>query len=92
MDYEDRKKDPRWQRAKTLFATEVAPHWRWGSGHAQVNIEYAVCEAALGPDSGYDDPATIVAKTVSQCIKPQFRAAIIEQCERVVRSAMEVQH
>jgi hypothetical protein len=90
MKYNDRIKDPRWQRAKTLFATDVAPHWKWGSGHAQSDIEYAVCEAALGSDSGYSDPSTIVASTVAHHIKPQFRAAIIEQCERVVRSAAAV--
>jgi hypothetical protein len=87
VDYNDRIKDPRFQRAKTLFATEVAPNRKWGSGHAQSNIEYAVCEAALGADSGYSDPDAALVNTVEFHIKPQFRAAVYADCQRVIRSA-----
>lgn len=89
MDYKERQRDPRWIAAKTLFATEVQPRWKWGSGHALDNIEFAVCSEALGPeDSGYSDrTAGLAARTVRQFVKPHAQQAMTEQCERVIRSA-----
>lgn len=90
MNYNERKKDPRWQRAGELFDTTVVPLARWGNSHAQDNLRWAVCSSALSPEeSGYGDRhAALLEDTVKQFFRhPAGAARILSECQSIVRSA-----
>jgi hypothetical protein len=85
----DRREDPRWIKAATLFSTQVMPYWRGrlpADPHAATNISWAVCMASTVDDDEHID----IVRSIKHYVGGKYQDALIEQCERVISSARAV--
>lgn len=96
MKYSDRKKDPRWQAAVTLVDTGLLPFWKDkipNDPHAATNIRYAVCMSCLTPEEADMEPAThaaLLERYIRHYVGEKYAAALLDQCEQVVRSVERI--
>lgn len=69
----------------------MSADWRLTDGHARTNLRYAVCMSVLSPEESDFAPerhAALLSRTIERYIVPAQRAAVLEKCERIVRSVL----